>query len=637
MTCRSPQLSSPGTGFDDGSSDYGSDFTPDEEELLNELLAKAAATHQRAATAQSSSQDQFHVSAITTATATVTAVEAEVPEQDLQSLQPNLVIGDIEDYEDPRTPRVPKVLGREKWSPRKTQQALWPWRPVSSQDKSNFGSARVEHPDSIEGRERERERARARELEWIQRENTPGSVEGSVELDVQSPLDRFRRPPNKAFSVTDLVSPAWCELQYWYVLTKHGRKRRTAAMKQGSAVHKVLEDEVHTTVPVEITTKEDAWALRIWNVIQGLRTLREYGMTRELEIWGLIDGEIVNGVIDQLSYECPDPELEASSEAYYADAQASRAVLPEYQMSLADYLLSPSQGGKKLSDLAWAEPQRASMDVSGPPPPEVFSIPRVYMTDIKTRGSRSVPTVSSSSFRPTQLQLQFYYHMLNRLIMSDDITMGLLASRYGLDPERAFSDAFIAKVGGLNDRFFDAPSSQESDPDYIPSRRQPSSSQTSAPSSSQDSTSILLSHNNLNTLWSLMKTQLRRAFIPSGDSTISPSIPALSQPDILAAYPTTLSPLLTAQYLSSTVTDDETSPKILGSRSFLYDPSSLDSYISEQMAWWRGGRAPRGVEVMDAWKCRICEFRDDCTWREEKERAFADRRRRRGSSAGVTI
>lgn len=142
MTCRSPQLSSPGTGFDDGSSDYGSDFTPDEEELLNELLAKAAATHQRAATAQSSSQDQFHVSAITTAKATVTAVEAEVPEQDLQSLQPNLVIGDIEDYEDPRTPRVPKILGREKWSPRKTQQALWPWRPVSSQDKSNFGSAR---------------------------------------------------------------------------------------------------------------------------------------------------------------------------------------------------------------------------------------------------------------------------------------------------------------------------------------------------------------------------------------------------------------------------------------------------------------------------------------------------------------
>ena len=61
-------------------------------------------------------------------------------------------------------------------------------------------------------------------------------------------------------------------------------------MKKGSTIHKTLEDEVHTTVPVEITTKEDAMALRIWNIIQGLRSLREFGITRELEIWGLVRG-----------------------------------------------------------------------------------------------------------------------------------------------------------------------------------------------------------------------------------------------------------------------------------------------------------------------------------------------------------
>lgn len=80
-------------------------------------------------------------------------------------------------------------------------------------------------------------------------------------------------------------------------------------MKQGTTIHKTLEDEVHTTVSVEVATKEDALALRIWNIIQGLCTLREFGMTRELEVWGLVDGELVNGVIDQLSYECPDPSL----------------------------------------------------------------------------------------------------------------------------------------------------------------------------------------------------------------------------------------------------------------------------------------------------------------------------------------
>src|ERR1700712_809658 len=85
--------------------------------------------------------------------------------------------------------------------------------------------------------------------------------------DIRSPLERFRTKPKKALSVTDLVSPAWCELQYWYTLTLHGRKKRTPAMKQGSKVHQKLEDQVHTTVKVDIQTKEDAWGLRIWNVI----------------------------------------------------------------------------------------------------------------------------------------------------------------------------------------------------------------------------------------------------------------------------------------------------------------------------------------------------------------------------------
>lgn len=121
-------------------------------------------------------------------------------------------------------------------------------------------------------------------------------------------------------------------------------------MKLGSNIHKTLEDEIYTTVPVDITTKEDALALRIWNIIQGLRMLREFGITRELEVWGLVDGELVTGVIDQLSYDCPDPELEATAATYYADIEASRAILPEYQMSLSDYLLSPTGGGRLLSE-----------------------------------------------------------------------------------------------------------------------------------------------------------------------------------------------------------------------------------------------------------------------------------------------
>lgn len=495
----------------------------------------------------------------------------------------------------------------------------------------------MEHPGSTEGKERERERSAARELEWTR------ETQLAPTLDTRTPVERFRRPPNKAFSVTDLVSPAWCELQYWYTLTKHGRKRRTPAMKKGSVVHKTLEDEIYTTVPVEIKTKEDAWALRIWNVIQGLRMLREYGITRELEIWGVVDGELVNGVIDQLSYECPDSELEATAAGFYEDAAKSRAALPEYQMSLSDFLLSSSQGGKRISDLA---------DLGAPgevPPveenPAVYGLPRIYMTDVKTKASGSVPTVKSTSFRPTLLQLQLYYHMLNRLITTDDVTMDVLAARYNLDPEKPFTDAFISEVGGLNDEFFDAVSSPPFDVDDVPTPEEAVQAThgfgpaSSPPHASQDSTSILLTHGTLHHLWSYMKEQLRYTFIPSfspHEESVAPSIPSLTQPAMLEEYPTLLSPVLTARFLSSAPTTD-LHPLLLGSRSFLFDPATMSSYLTDQMEWWRGQRNPQGVGIVEAWKCRICEFRDECSWRQERELDYAtrNRRRRTGSSADI--
>jgi exonuclease V len=373
--------------------------------------------------------------------------------------------------------------------------------------------------------------------------------------------------------------------------------------------------------------------------------LRQYGTTRELEIWGLVDGELVNGVIDQLSYECPDSELEATAANFYEDVEASKAALPEHQMSLSDFLLSSSQGGRRLEDLSQTEQMHNEQAPVQAVSPAVYDLARVYMTDVKTRASRSIPTVKSTSFRPTSLQLQLYYHMLNRMITSDDVTMELLAARYDLDPERPFTEAFVSEVGGLNDEFFDTLSSQEfdlNDPPTPEDVRKISHSSGSASSSpvpaSQDSTSILMTHGNLFKLWSYMKEQLRVTFIPSIPETesIAPSIPSHTQPATLEEYPTLISPVLTARFLSSAPTDD-LKPKLLGSRSFLFDPNDMSSYITTQMEWWRGQRDPIGVNISDAWKCRICDFRDECTWRAEQEWAFARRNqgRRAGASTGI--
>jgi exonuclease V len=115
----------------DDSSDYGSDFTPDEQELLNELLETVTAT--------------------TTTTTTVSESESEsekqppTPEQirpDLQTVQ-HLFVTDIEDYEVPHPARSPRVLGREAWSASRrvwlTQKNLQPSSPSLHKHASASG------------------------------------------------------------------------------------------------------------------------------------------------------------------------------------------------------------------------------------------------------------------------------------------------------------------------------------------------------------------------------------------------------------------------------------------------------------------------------------------------------------------
>jgi hypothetical protein len=101
-------------------SDYGSDFTPDEEDLLNHLLNKAVAEHATDANA--------------TFISTPTWISTPAPNEhitapksselvDLESLQPEALaafVADIEDGIGPASVRSPKVLGRE--GPRS------PWR-----------------------------------------------------------------------------------------------------------------------------------------------------------------------------------------------------------------------------------------------------------------------------------------------------------------------------------------------------------------------------------------------------------------------------------------------------------------------------------------------------------------------------
>jgi exonuclease V len=365
-----------------------------------------------------------------------------------------------------------------------------------------------------------------------------------AEHDTRPPLERFRTKPKKPLSVTDLVSPAWCELQYFYTLSKFGRKPRTQAMRNGSKIHQKLEDEVHTTVPVQVQTKEDRFALRMWNAISGLRCLRETGLTRELEVWGVLEGQVVNGVIDELSYECPDPVFEEQLEKAKAERDGGVVPLPPGQMSITEaFAKNRVQGGESaMTDDSVLDRQ-------------------IYIADVKTRSVRSKP--AGASLRPTWMQLMLYRKLLESLSLNT-VDAGTVFARYDVKPLEPLTSTFLEEIGGIG-------------PDNEPSN-----------------------YPNLLSLWALLVTEMQ-ATLP----------------------PTSLSSILRAEFRYAKTGD------VIGSELTVYEDEIIDTYISEEMAWWKGTREAKGVQMEEAFKCRICDFSENCSWRKTKVEEATEKSRLR--------
>ena len=232
-------------------------------------------------------------------------------------------------------------------------------------------------------------------------------------------------------------------------------------MKKGTKVHKKLEDEVHRRVEVKVASKEEGWGLRVWNVVRGLRMMRNEGKARELEVWGLIktiDGlEVVRGVVDEVSLgeeEVLVPEVQdkrnekgqagkrkrgrrkkAEKEAEEAERDQRR------QRKITDF--TTSQGLSKIEESVSVDPKLTR---------------KYFISDVKTRGAKTVP--SGSSLRPTIYQLMLYHRLLGDLA-DGKMEFAKLWQRHDVDPEKRFSDAFLERMAMLDDVFED----EESEPD----------------------------------------------------------------------------------------------------------------------------------------------------------------------------
>ncbi|KAK9803641.1 hypothetical protein WJX72_007810 [[Myrmecia] bisecta] len=92
-------------------------------------------------------------------------------------------------------------------------------------------------------------------------------------------------------SVTDLTAAEWCQQQLAFKLSMKWPKEvlETAAMQAGTAHHALLEAEVSTKVELAVATREDAWAVRLLNMMTCLQQLRVLGLTREMFIFGQLE------------------------------------------------------------------------------------------------------------------------------------------------------------------------------------------------------------------------------------------------------------------------------------------------------------------------------------------------------------
>ncbi|KAF3936958.1 hypothetical protein ABW19_dt0207991 [Dactylella cylindrospora] len=451
-----------------------------------------------------------------------------------------------------------------------------------------------ETPDTLEKKQLEDEKRKAYNEALEAGEPLP--IE-QITDDTRSPLERFRRTGKKTkLSVSDLLSNMWCEQQFHYTLLL-GFKRETAEMQAGTKIHRKMEEEVHTVVPVTVKTRQDKWGVRIWNMIQGMESLRTTGLTRELEVWGWIDGVFINGVIDEVTFT--KYQHKQDDEGGSLDKLNNRAEGKEISLSqnVTEAMVTTAAPTEEAPIAPPKTPKKRGRPRKNPPAESPESTPSkkqtmildfmtpspskprtdrkpAYILDLKTRFVPKIPEPGSSQSKSVHLQLMLYRKLLNEMIKARAGSMvKKLCAQHNILENEPFSDHLIAEWAELFE---------------------------GSKAFGTDTFELVLEHNTLGKLYSFYHEKLKE--------TIK-----------------TIAPDLTVVYRW------QRNGEFLDSAGYQADDDMLEEHVDSVISWWKGKRATVGVEIEDAWKCKKCEFAEDCTWRlskiEEAMQTMRDKRR----------
>ncbi|KAI0372237.1 hypothetical protein BV20DRAFT_964361 [Pilatotrama ljubarskyi] len=313
-------------------------------------------------------------------------------------------------------------------------------------------------------------------LEGAPKANSRRLVKGSSR---RTPFQQFRQW-NRVLSVTDLVGPSWCEVQFDYGLRQKRYKKledrpssfvtaegktitvvenvaaqNDRTVTRGKSVHKVLEREVQPeAVAVEISTAEERWALRLINMLASFQALIELGYCREMPVFGAVHGQVVTGIIDEIARRPVYEESTSQPDGQTANTngpnkRAAPHSTPSTPFKPSSKKHKPSEPTDQPPITAFFSPGKRAPTPVEPPPPR-FTL---HLSDTKTRIRPTLPP-DEDTFA-SRVQLMLYHRLLSNLLSaavpsipaSQPLDFAALWQQVDVNPSRRFSEKFLIQAG----------------------------------------------------------------------------------------------------------------------------------------------------------------------------------------------
>jgi hypothetical protein len=166
-----------------------------------------------------------------------------------------------------------------------------------------------------------------------------------VKFSSQSPLVRFDL---KWIPVFRMVNQIWCELQVELDLT-HQRTAELKAVSQGIDIHDKLHSQLFAQIRVTPLTPEDIFFIYLWNILVKVRSLQRRRISRELLIFGVLQGIPIMGCIDEVRLEGQEIQIrETKTRRSTSIPTPAQKLQGELQLHLYQSLLSNMQEDQEV-------------------------------------------------------------------------------------------------------------------------------------------------------------------------------------------------------------------------------------------------------------------------------------------------